>query len=60
MGRFSTYHGEEDFDLTVVPVAPLGNLMVGDISAESLPSEIADLITGLPDTNLALYLGGDN
>ncbi|MPZ53557.1 MAG: hypothetical protein GEU79_12630 [Acidimicrobiia bacterium] len=60
MGRFSTYHGEEDFDLTVVPVAPLGNLMLGDISAESLPSEIADLITGLPDTNLALYLGGDN
>lgn len=58
--RFSTYHGEWDIDFGDVAVFDQGNWPVSEFDMHAMPERVQDLATQLPETDLTLYLGGDN
>ena len=58
--RFSTYHGEWDIDFGEVRVRDEGNWPVSELDMDEMPALVEKLARELPDTDLILYLGGDN
>jgi len=58
--KFSTFHGEHEADLTDVTVRDMGNWPVSELSMHDMPTMVEDLARGLPETELTIYLGGDN
>ncbi len=60
LDRFSTYHGELDVDFGSLPVRDLGNWPVSELGIDSVVEGIRELAASLPDTEMTLFLGGDN
>lgn len=60
LGRFSTYHGEWDVDLSEVGVLDAGDLPVAGLDRFALERDLAALASVLPEAPLRLYVGGDN
>jgi formimidoylglutamase len=60
LGRFSTYHGEWDVDLSKVDVLDAGDLAVSGLDRFALERDLTALASGLPEAPLRLYVGGDN
>jgi formiminoglutamase len=58
--RFSTYHGEWDVDFANVSVYDEGNWPVSELDMHAMPDRVESLARELADTDLILYLGGDN
>lgn len=58
--RFSTFHGEIDVDFSTVAVRDMGNWAVSEIGPVPLIGELMRLAGDLPETDLKLYVGGDN
>lgn len=58
--RFSTFHGELEVDLSGVAVRDVGNWPVSELDMHNMPAMVEKLARSLPDSDLTLYLGGDN
>lgn len=58
--RFSTFHGELEVDFSTVEVRDMGNWPVSEIDPVPLVGELMRLSGDLPETDLTLYVGGDN
>jgi formiminoglutamase len=58
--RFSTFHGERSVDFGGLQVRDVGNWPVSELDMHALPEAIERQARGLPDVDLALFLGGDN
>jgi len=60
LDRFSTFHSELGVDLGSVAVRDVGNWAVSELDAVALVDEVMRLAKSLPETQLKLFLGGDN
>lgn len=58
--RFSTFHGEWGTDFGAVEVYDEGNWPVSELDMYQMPERVEELARALPETDLVLYLGGDN
>jgi formiminoglutamase len=58
--HFSTFHGEIDVDFSTVRIRDMGNWAVSEIGPVPLIGELMRLAGDLPETDLKLYVGGDN
>lgn len=59
-GRFSTFHGEWEVDFGEVKVYDEGNWPVSELDMFDMPAAVEKLARDLPETELTLFLGGDN
>lgn len=60
LNRFSTYHGELEVDIATVGALDVGNWPVSETDPVPLVGEIQRMARQLPDSDLRIYLGGDN
>lgn len=58
--RFSTFHGEWEIDFGTVDAYDEGNWPVSELDMYQMPDRVEELARALPDTELILYMGGDN
>lgn len=60
MDRFSTFHGELNVDFRDLSVRDLGNWPVSEIDRVPLIGDLTRRAEALPDSDLTLFIGGDN